>query len=175
MEPRDPSAALAFLEASRGYLVREYPAKIDRALAVVTADDVWWRPTPGSNSIGHLIRHLAGNVRQWVGHGIGGSPDLRDRSAEFADRPEPIAPLRERLAAATSEADEVLAKLAPDELLAPRSIQGFETTVLEAVYHVVEHFSMHTGQILWIAKARADVDLGFYDVDDTGRVIGTDW
>lgn len=165
----------AFLAASRRHLVTEYPAKIDRALSVVDHGDVWWRPTPRSNSIGHLVRHLTGNVRQWVCHGIGGGPDIRDRRAEFEGPPEPVEPLRTTLTEVLTEADAVLAALAPDELLATRSIQGLETTVLDAVYHVVEHFSTHTGQILWIAKARADVDLGFYEVDDRGRVVGVDW
>jgi len=165
----------AFLAASRRYLVGEYPAKIDRALALLGDDHVWWRPNLRSTSIGHLVRHLAGNVRQWVCHGIGGAPDVRDRRAEFESPPEDIQALREKLGASVRDADAVLAALSPDELHAPRSIQGLETTVLEAVYHVVEHFSTHTGQILWIAKARADVDLGFYQVDDRGRVVGTDW
>lgn len=167
--------APAFLAASRRYLASEYPAKIDRALEAVGGDDVWWRPTPRSNSIGHLIRHLSGNVRQWICHGIGDAPDVRDRRAEFDDPPEPIGPLRDALAAVLAESDTVLASLDAREVRATRVIQGLETTVLDAVYHVVEHFSMHTGQILWIAKARADVDLGFYDVDDAGRVIGVDW
>jgi hypothetical protein len=34
--------------------------------------------------------------------------------------------------------------------------------VLQAVYHVVEHFSGHTGQILYAVKLRRGRDLEFY-------------
>jgi hypothetical protein len=43
--------------------------------------------------------------------------------------------------------------------MSQRQIQGYDVTVLEAIYHVTEHFSMHTGQIIWIAKARTGTDL----------------
>ena len=46
-------------------------------------------------------------------------------------------------------------------------IQKYDVTVLEAVYHVVEHFSEHTGQILFAAKLFTGSDLGFYK--DVGR------
>lgn len=165
----------AFLRASRRHLLDDYPAKIAAALAALDAEDLWWRPNARCNSIGHLVRHLAGNVRQWVVHGIGGADDERDRAAEFTAPPESLEDIRTRLDDALADAGRVLDDLSDEDLEAPRSIQGFETTVLEAVYHVVEHFSMHTGQILWIAKARAGRDLGFYEVDDEGRVIGTHW
>ena len=50
-------------------------------------------------------------------------------------------------------------------------IQGFEVTGLEATYHVVEHFSWHVGQAVWIAKARAGIDHGiaFYDEVQVNR------
>ena len=34
--------------------------------------------------------------------------------------------------------------------------------MLEAIYHVVEHFSMHTGQIIFATKLLTGTDLGFY-------------
>ena len=38
--------------------------------------------------------------------------------------------------------------------------------MLEAIYHVVEHFGMHTGQILYIAKLRTGKDLEFYKLEE---------
>jgi uncharacterized damage-inducible protein DinB len=59
----------------------------------------------------------------------------------------------------------VLRALPDPEWARPVTIQGFETTVLAAVLHVVEHFSWHTGQVVWIAKARSGAGhgLAFYD------------
>jgi hypothetical protein len=48
-----------------------------------------------------------------------------------------------------------------------RTIQGRRTTVFAAVYHVVEHFAGHTGQLILLAKAAAPAgSIRFYD--DTG-------
>lgn len=182
--PDPSSAGAAFLDASRAYLRDEYPAKIRRALDLLPESDLWWRPNAGSNSAGNLLLHLAGNVRQWVVHGIGGAPDVRDRSAEFAAGGSPgdegpdrldLSGVLAVLDAALADADEVLAGLDPAALLEPRTIQGLNVTVMGAVYHVVEHFAMHTGQILWLVKLRTGRDLGFYDVDDAGRVRGRRW
>jgi uncharacterized damage-inducible protein DinB len=153
----------AFLEQSRNFLQRDFLPKITACVGRLTDDDIWWRPNEVSNSIGNLLLHLSGNVRQWIVSGVGGAPDLRDRPREFAERDTiPRAELIERLTAALQEADQVLAKLTPDALLDRRRIQGQDVTVLEAIYHVVEHFSMHTGQITFITKIRTGQDLGFY-------------
>ncbi len=153
----------AFIDRSRSYLSGEYLPKIRRALEGLSEADLWWRPNQASNSIGNLVLHLAGNARQWVVSGIGGAPDVRRRDEEFDRRRglgtgELLAVLEEAL----NDVDAVLARLSAGSLAEPRVIQGFQVTVLEALYHVVEHFSMHTGQILYLAKQRTGKDLGFY-------------
>jgi hypothetical protein len=52
------------------------------------------------------------------------------------------------------EVEATLAQLEPQRLLERRTIQGHDVTLLEALYHVVEHFAMHAGQIIYIAKLR---------------------
>jgi uncharacterized damage-inducible protein DinB len=56
-----------------------------------------------------------------------------------------------------------LSAVTQDGLLSRRQIQGYDVTVLEAVYHVVEHFSMHTGQIIILSKARVEGDLTLWE------------
>ena len=56
----------------------------------------------------------------------------------------------------------MIAALAPERLAGQLVIQGYRVSVLEAIYHVVEHFSMHTGQILFATKMLTGTDLGFY-------------
>jgi hypothetical protein len=70
------------------------------------------------------------------------------------------------LEATLREADDVLRALLPSELLERRLIQARDTTVMEAVYHVVEHFAGHTGQIIWIAKMSAPGSVKFYEDGD---------
>jgi uncharacterized damage-inducible protein DinB len=164
----------AFIGESRRYLQNEYLPKIRRAVEGLTTEDLWWRPNRESNSIGNLILHLAGNVRQWVVGGIGGAPDVRKRQEEF-DREGGITgeELLEVLEATLAEVDDVLADCSADRLGEERVIQGLNVTVLRALYHVVEHFSMHTGQIIYLAKLRSGKDLGFYRFPDGN--VETTW
>jgi uncharacterized damage-inducible protein DinB len=162
----DRDAGLAIVALSRRYL-REYLTKIRLSVSVLDDHVVWARPNESSNSIGNLMLHLAGNARQWIVSGVGQTADVRDRQSEFDQRaPVPVTVLIDRLEQTISDADRVLASLAPADLHARRVIQANEVTVLEAVYHVVEHFSMHTGQIILLAKADQPGRVRFYDMVD---------
>jgi uncharacterized damage-inducible protein DinB len=154
----------SFIASARAYFAEDYLPKIERSLDLLTDEQIWWRANPQSNSIGNLLLHLSGNVRQWIVCGVGGAPDTRDRDSEFAQRD--TIPREELLAAlkqTLSEADAALAKFDAGKLLERQSIQGCDVTALAAIFHVVEHFSMHTGQIIMMAKIFSEVDLGFYD------------
>ena len=155
----------AFIAQSRYYLATDYLPKIERSLALLNEEQIWWRSNPQSNSIGNLLLHLSGNVRQWIVVGLGGATDTRDRDAEFAQRNAiPRDELIGRLKQTLHEADETLAALDPERLLEKVRIQGLEVSVLEAILHVVEHFSMHAGQIIYITKLLSASDLHFYDL-----------
>lgn len=153
-----------FITQSRSLLVEDYLPKIERCLALLNDQQVWWRANPESNSIGNLLLHLSGNVRQWIVVGLGGAADTRDRDSEFAQREViPGDELLQRLRQTLREADETLSAFASENLLEEYTIQGLQVSALEAILHVVEHFSMHTGQIIMLAKMFAEVDLEFYD------------
>ena len=165
----------AFIDFSRALLSQDYLPKIERCLELLNDQQIWWRANPQSNSIGNLLLHLSGNVRQWIVSGLGEASDARDRDSEFAQR-EVISrdELLARLKQTLQEADDVLAKFDPDALLEKRRIQGIdEVPALEAILHVVEHFSMHTGQIILLAKFFAEVHLEFYDF--TGPAPVSTW
>ena len=154
----------AFLDKSRKLLTSDYVPKIERCLDRLTDHDIWWRPNQASNSVGNLILHLCGNVTMWIIGGIGRLPFERNRQLEFDERRMiPGSELRGRLTGVVREADEVIGAVDGKELLARRQIQGYDVTVLEAIYHVVEHFGMHTGQIILLTKARAEEDLTLWE------------
>jgi uncharacterized damage-inducible protein DinB len=156
----------AFLAQSREYLTGHYLPKLRAAVESLGEEDLWWRPNEASNSVGNLLLHLAGNIRQWIVSGVGGAPDRRDRAAEFARR-EPLTrgELLAGLTEAILEADAVIARTPPGALGDLRPIQGRQVTVLEAIYHVVEHLAMHAGQVFYVAKLRTGKDLGFYRME----------
>jgi len=145
-----------FIARSRGFLSADYLPKIERCLEVLSDEDVWWRANEGSNSIGNLLLHLEGSTRAWIAGVAGGISSARDRQQEFDEREQiPRAELMSRLRRTLTEADGVLARLAVEVLPERRQARDEEVTVLFAVYHAVEHFSMHTGQIIMLAKMRA--------------------
>ena len=110
--------------------------------------------------------HICGNARQWIVSGVGGESDARDRDAEFAQREivsrdELLTLLRTTLA----DVARVLRNLDLATLLERRSIQSSNVDLLEAIFHVTEHFSMHTGQIIMLTKMLTASDLRFYDFE----------
>jgi uncharacterized damage-inducible protein DinB len=150
--------------------LKQLASRIDTCLSQLSEEQVWMRGGENENAVGNLVLHLCGNLRQWIVAGVGGEPDVRRRDEEFAARGGVmIGGLRERLqetvAQATAVIDSVRAERLPDRLV----IQGYEVSVLEAIYHVVEHFSMHTGQILFVTKMMTGADLGFYRHLQSGR------
>jgi len=152
--------ATEFIDKSRSLIEAEYLPKIEQCLSLLSDDDVWARPNEASNSIGNLLLHLRGNVTQWIIAGVGGNNRVRNRQQEFDERRRISSEeLLEGLKAAVRQACEIIGSLSANDLLARREIQNYDVTVLEAVYHVVEHFSMHTGQIILITKARTGTDL----------------
>lgn len=117
--------------------------------------DLWWRQHESHNSIQNIVLHLCGNLRQWIIHGVGGLPDVRQRPSEFSERQRlGTADLLARLHDVVDQADRALANLPPDQLLQARHIQGFDTTVLAAIFDSVSHFVGHTHQIVYITRLR---------------------
>lgn len=149
-----------FIDEARLYLGAKYLPKIESCLELLTDEDVWWRANLQSNSIGNLLLHLDGSTRMWITSGVGGGTDGRDRQQEFDERELiPRAELIARLRRTVAEADAVLANVTEEDLLRRQHIRDDHVTALEAIFHAVEHFSMHTGQIIMLTKMRTGKDL----------------
>jgi uncharacterized damage-inducible protein DinB len=160
-----PTPDQEFIEASRVFLRDDYLPKLLHCVEKMSDEDLWWRPNEVSNSAGNLILHLCGNMRQWIVSSIGRVEFNRDRNAEFAARgPVPKAHLVAGLKEAIGEVDAVLAALKSERLLDRFKVQKYEVSTLQAVYHVVEHFGYHLGQILYIYKMRSGSDPRFYNL-----------
>jgi hypothetical protein len=158
-------AAAAFLALSRQKLQRELWLRMEAAVNRLSDEQVWWRPNPHCNSVGHLMLHLDGNLRQWILSLLGGAPDGRNREQEFNPVGQPGgAELLQRLRATLEAVDRVLAQFPADQLGAAyrHPVLSSEVNAITAIYQVVEHFSMHLGQILYLTKEQLDVDLGFF-------------
>lgn len=154
-----------FIEHARWRLMDDYLVRLTGCLDEMTEEEIWQRPNESSNSVGNIILHLCGNVRQWMVHGVGGKGDIRQRQMEFDERgPISKQELTQRLETVLHEAERELMSFHPEQLLDEVVIQGFHETYLTAIIHVVEHFSYHLGQIVYITKAKKNMDLRFFDV-----------
>jgi len=170
----DAELGRLFLDRAREKLLVEYRAKIRLAVEALPDEALWWRANEQSNSVGNLLLHLTGNVRQWMISGVGGAPDTRHRAAEFAAADGGSrADMLKDLNALFDEVDVVLGALTPETLIERRTIQGRDLSVLDAIFICVEHFALHLGQIILIAKQRAPGAVHFYE--DAGGLARPIW
>ncbi|HEV1284375.1 MAG TPA: DUF1572 family protein [Bryobacteraceae bacterium] len=136
---------------------------VEACVLKLDSEQIWNRGGDTQNSIGNLVLHLCGNVRQWIGWSIGGQSDIRVRDREFQtssrlDKPDLLA----RLNATVGDAISILEKLPPERLEERVPTQDGERFALEVIYQVVGHFQQHTGQIIFATKLLTGEDLKFY-------------
>ena len=157
-----PTLTTEFITQSLYYLHLNTP-RIEKCLGEMSEEEVWQRPNGASNSVGNLILHLCGNIRQYIISGLGQQPDTRTRSVEFSVQEGfSKAELVQKLTETLREADTVMRAVDKESLLMERMVQGFTLTGLAIILHVVEHYSYHTGQIAFRTKQLRNQDLGFY-------------
>ncbi|HEX4138199.1 MAG TPA: DinB family protein [Bryobacteraceae bacterium] len=143
--------------------LREFLDRIEVCLKKLSDDQIWARGGQNENAIGNLVLHLSGNVRQWIISSLGDNQDRRDRNSEFAAQGGfTKAELSVRLRDTIESAVQVISSLDTVRLTRAYEIQNYRVSGLEAVYHVVEHFGQHTGQIIFATKMLTRKDLGFY-------------
>lgn len=137
--------------------------RIDACLDRLNDDQIWVRASDNENAVGNLVLHLIGNTGQWIVSAVGGTDDIRQRDEEFNARGGVSkAELKARLAARIAEVNAVIASVSDARLAEQVHVQRYDVSVLEAIYHVVEHFSQHMGQIAFATKLLTGQELGFY-------------
>ncbi|MCA0237076.1 MAG: DUF1572 domain-containing protein [Bacteroidetes bacterium] len=141
----------------------ESTQRIGRCLELLPEEAVWKRPNEASNSIGNLLLHLSGNIRQYAISSLSGAGDVRVRDAEFAAKEGySKTELLEKLTTTVEEAKKSMLRMTPAELLRVHSVQGFALSGIGIMIHVTEHYSYHTGQIAFWTKILQDEALDFY-------------
>ena len=151
-----------FINAAIRY-IDENTTKLKACLDELEEADTWRRPNEHSNSVGNLLLHLSGNIRQWVISALGNSEDSRQREAEFAtDGGYTRSALKEKLFSTIDEAKAIIQNITLPEILKKRKVQGYSYSGISIILHVTEHYSYHTGQIIFWTKLLKNKDLGFY-------------
>jgi uncharacterized damage-inducible protein DinB len=139
-----------------------YP-RILKCLDLLNEDQVWERPNEQLSSVGNLVLHLAGNMRQWINSGLGGQEDTRKRDREFLESSRCSKwKLKLLLEDLKLGVEVILNKLTAEDWVKVRKVQVFEESGLSILVHVMEHFSYHTGQITWQTKMLTNVDTKYY-------------
>jgi hypothetical protein len=148
-----PDLPTAFVAESRAQLKQAHD-KIVHCLSQLSDDQMHWRPAQGMNTLSNIVLHLCGNLRQWAVCPITGETDHRDRPREFSDRTHYDRPaLLERLAAVVAEADKTMSRITTaEQLTQPKRVQGFDISVLIAIYDAVSHFKGHSQEIVYITR-----------------------
>ena len=118
---------------------------------------IWYRPSSSSNSVGVILQHLSGNLRQWVCSAIGGEVFQRNRPQEFKDS-DLISQkdMLERINELDMKIQSILLQLTHESLLSPRRIQGFDETVMSALLAALTHLELHGGQVTFLVKLMLD-------------------
>jgi uncharacterized damage-inducible protein DinB len=142
--------------APHAHALDDLHRQVEETIAPMSDDDIN-RTVPGlQNTVGILLRHMAGSERYWIGEIVGGRPAHRRRETEFGHDRLAKADLLADLARAAAVRREVLERLTAADLLTEVDVQRSRGLVKEtrafAVIHATEHLAYHLGQLRHMAK-----------------------
>ena len=143
--------------------IDENTQKLATCMQELEESEIWKRPNQHSNGVGNIILHLCGNIRQYAISSLGSRQDVRERDKEFsADGGYSGSELLKKLTDTIEQAKGIIQNISEDELLRKRKVQAYTHSGIGIIIHVTEHYSYHTGQIIFWTKLLKDKDLGFY-------------
>jgi uncharacterized damage-inducible protein DinB len=150
--------------------IDENTSKIKACMKQLDEKDIWFRHNEHVNSVGNIILHLCGNIRQYIISSLGGAPDIRERDLEFSTaggftNAELVAKWQDTI----REAKKIIVQASPENLLRHRVVQGTDHSGISIIVHVTEHYSYHTGQIIFLTKLYKNIDMGFHTNVDLNK------
>lgn len=146
----ESAVAIRFLDAQleniRG-VIEEFPD-----------ENLWERPAAGVVSLGNLVCHVAGSMREWFENGLGQADWSRDRQFEF-DREGEMgkAALSEHLEETRIHCGTFLDTVNQENWEDHRRFRDKPYTVREILWHQVEHVAFHAGQAAFLRRLVADL------------------
>jgi len=134
---------------------RTLKALAERAMAQITDADLFTGLDEEANSIGVLLKHMAGSMHaRWANFPSSAEePPERHRDSEFAiDERDTQQALIERWEAGWQCLFDALARLTPEDIASTVRIRGKSLSVIEAINRQLTHYAYHVGQIVFLAK-----------------------
>ena len=129
--------------------------RLAEEIAAYPTEASLWATMPGiSNSAGHLVLHLEGNLREFVGRQLGGVAYSRNRPREFAAPSVPQADLLSRIAWLGDYIPAIIAALTSPQLDSefPLDILGRPVSTHAMLIHLDGHLQWHLGQIDYLRR-----------------------
>ena len=124
---------------------------------------LWQQPSTHIPCIGVQLRHMEGNLKQYIVVNLSGQKDKRERKKEFErDQKISLEQLSEGLLNELQQARALIDRASSSVWNEDYKVQGFSMTRLEACIHGVEHLNYHLGQIALLVKYYKPQDLGYY-------------
>ncbi len=121
----------------------------------LSTDQIWRKPYPYGNSIGHLLLHLTGNLNHYIGAGIAKTGYVRNRPLEFTDTSRLS---KEQVLANFDRAIDMAAatirKQSAADLQVPYSdpTEPLSNTHFAVFFRMAAHAYHHVGQMIYLAK-----------------------
>jgi hypothetical protein len=134
--------------------LRKVKRLADKSVEQLSDEQLWIRIDPESNSVGVMMRHMAGNMRsRWTDFKTtdGEKPD-RQRDQEFEDRAMTRAELLAEWEDGWARVINALASISDAELASMVYIRQEPHTIFKAIVRQVVHYAGHAYQILFLAK-----------------------
>ena len=120
--------------------------------------------------------HLLGNLRSFIGAGVGGSRYVRDRDAEFSRRDATRAELLATIGETRREVSSALARLTEITLDAPfpHVVGGRRIQTRLFLLHLLSHLGYHLGQLDYHRRVVTSdpVSIGALPLADLGESAG---
>ena len=137
------------------YYEDEIQAKLHHWVAPISSEQLWMRPYPYGNSIGHLLLHLTGNLNYYIGAQIAGTGYVRHRDREFNDTGK--RPKEQVLADFDRAISMVVATIgnqSAEDWMAPYSAEreSLAKDRFGALMRCAGHAYHHVGQIIYLSK-----------------------
>lgn len=137
---------------------------IYRAVEPLTDAEINWRHPQLSNTIGIMLRHIAGSERHWIVEVVGGRKVPRNRDAEFAhdalSKEAVVATLRQAQAEVKPVFEALTAADLAREIEVPFREERKKLPAAWALLHALEHTAYHLGQIQLFKKMAAGGSAG---------------
>ncbi len=149
-----------YLEEARRQM-RGHKRMGEGAMSQLRDEDFFVTIDPEANSVAHLVKHIAGNMRSRFTDFLTSDGEKPDR---FRDREFEVGPATTRAEVMQWWEDgwacvfSAIDPLKAEDVMRVVTIRGEPHTVLQAINRQIAHYAQHIGQIVFLAKHRRSAE-----------------